>query len=781
MSLRGHALEDAFSIVNTLRYAALSRSKKQDKSWDTVKRSDVYIPPGVSPRLPAHALVHGLVRIGMPQQASSLATSMMNSGIRVRGKTLQKIVDGLAKAATVKNAASNASDARLKHHMENLLATPEILSLNSSMTSNPDTAFALELLHAARKSRSQRTGSMYNTLITLCLINGEIIVASLLFGILVKDWERRSHVLTQMTSPPTSETPEVIPSSEKLNKAYRYSLMDKELQPTPAMLKAIMAPIRKRLAGATPEDVDTPEFQEALQSLANIASFMDRRKLPFSQLSSLIHPLSHCPAVENWVWVMEHKQPVYVPANRYFHGTLLRLINSLPAKHPTKRSVVLQQSHVPCIRFRLIHPTHGMQPPLDLASYNTLIHYALRNRFSPKLAKQIYEHMTVTREPPLSGEALETFNIYLRSAALCRRRDIVSDVVQVLQPCALPEAWQHLAKTKPEFSQLPRRLKHAGRTEIHLPPAPALEQILADRYTLSTYLSSLISCGQPRFIVQLMFNLLPVLNLRRYNSPSDEERQEKWRQSLARAVALEPHILCIFLTAAIRSGTVNKVHILFKIIVEASRASLVTESEGGENGWNIPIPIYTAMFQAYEVEHERCRQRTGNPDLGRLLRKTTDLYEMVMRDVREDVKGLGKPDARFYNALLNILVKFLPARKFTMDDARNHLAQARRQYAESGFIDDRGYLPLLEKVAADMEANGYPIPIGFQHLFLNKGIRIFGDNGDIPELDRRPVAFPKSTMFGGPYSLPIYNRKSIPIRRYRYRRARTMRRTQFNR
>ncbi|KAF9449556.1 hypothetical protein P691DRAFT_547520 [Macrolepiota fuliginosa MF-IS2] len=772
ISLRDHALEDAFLIVNSIRYAALPESHRQAKSWATIKHSNIRCPPGVSPRLPAHALLHGLVRIGMPQQASELATTMMNTGIRVNGKTLTAILNGLTKAATVKNASSNASDARLKHHIESLLGTSKILTLKSSMTSDPNTAFALELLHAARESGSRRTGAMFNTLITLCLINGEIIVASLLFGALVKDWEARSQTLTRMTTPP--EAPQDQLPSEEFDRAYRYSLLTNTLQPTPGMLKAITVHIQERLARATPDDGDTPEFQEALQSLAILASLVDERQLPFPQLSGIIKTLAQCPMTGNWVWVTSHDKTTHTPAYRYFHKILIRLTASLPTKSPSRHAVVGKRLNRPAsIRFKLIDPIQRMQPPLDHHSYNTLMHYALQSRFSPKLAKQVYEHLTVKRDPPLPANQ-DTFNILFRSAALYKRRDIISKPLQTFGQHAAPDVWKKIDECRPNISRLPGRLKLAGRQNLPLPSAPAFHQVLKNNYTLATHLSSLISCGQSRLVVRFMYQLFPIFESKRYHDLPDPEalaRQQKWLKSLARAVAFGPHVLGTFLHAIVQHGVTKKSHRLFNLIAHAAKASHDPAVAGKAKPWSISVPIYTTMLQAYKKEFNQCHRKTGTRIFSYLLRKTATLYEMVKADIRHNIPEGGKLDSRFYNALLKVLAEYLPTRRTSVAEASNHLEHVRQQYAKSGFIDDRGLLPLLEEVLADMEAYGYPIPVGFQHLLVGKRVGILKSGDDLPEFERRPFAFSKARRSGGPYTLPVCNTKSLTIIR-RNRRTR---------
>ncbi|XP_006459780.1 hypothetical protein AGABI2DRAFT_116722 [Agaricus bisporus var. bisporus H97] len=764
-SLKDRALEHGFHVVNSLRYAALPESQKQDKMWDKIRASLVSYPPGVSPRLPAHALIHGLVRTGMPMQASALATSMMNSGFRIRYKTLEKVVDGLAKSAADKKAVPHET-IHFKEYMANLLGTPKILSLNSSMSSNPSTVFALELLQAAKEGGSQRSNVMFDTLITLCLINGEIILAALLFGALVKDWEHRSVVLTQMTAG-LPEAPEATQPSTDVNKASRYHLMTKPLQPQHGTLNDVMAPIREKLAKATIEDVNTPEFQETLQSLAYLASLLDERKLPFDRISSIVHALANCPTVENWVWVTKGRDIVCVPANRYFHDVLLRLIRSLPDEKPRQRSIVISSSKITSIKYRLVHSAHGMQPPLDLATYNTLMHYALRNRFSPALAQQVYEHMTVKRKRPIRKSAV-SHGIFLRAATLYGRKDAIGEPLQALPSFFGSLSWQPVVPAKPKVSTLPRRLVPAGRSEIKLPPAPPLEAVMKDRVSFSIYLSALLSCQKQKTVYQIMLRYLPYFARINYtnNAPSYLPiKQDAWNRSVANAASLGPHILCSFIIALTRSLRYHNIMTLFKIILSASEKSM----EGEGRGWAVPVTIYTAVLQGRYLAYKR-RSRRWIPEhpttLERLLQITNDIYDTVMYDVRNGVEWVGTPDARFYGAVLKILSSLIPAPKSSIKDAKCHLELARERYAHTGLIENRRLEPLMQKVAVDMQEDGYTVPVGFQYLFLDKGMTFFENHSHTPELERRPSAFKKSFKTGGPYSIPIYNHKTIPLRRH---------------
>jgi hypothetical protein len=760
-SLNAGALEQSFYIVNSLRYAALSKPQQQDKAWDAIRPSLATIPPGVSPRLPAHALMHGLVRFGMPQQASALATSMMNSGLRVRCKTLEKVVDGLAKTPANNKAASR--DVHFKAYMAKLLATPDILSLNPSMTSHHNTAFALELLKAAKESGSQRSTFIFNTLITLCLINGEIILAALLFGILVKDWEHRSVVLTQMTAAPP-EPPEPVQPSKDVHEARRHNLMSKLSKPEYWTLREIMVPIQKRLDKATYRDTNTPEFQEALQSLAYLASLLDERKLPFPQISSVLRGLAKCPTVQNWIWVQKKRGMSCVPTNSYFRNVFYRLIYSLPGKDPKQRSIDILSSSIPSIKYQLVHPVYGMQPPLDLASYNTLIHYALRDRFSPALAQQVYKHMAAKREPPLR-HSQATYGVYLRAATLYGRKDVTSGALQDLLNQVDPPNLPPIIPDKPRFDTLPRRLIHAGRSEISLPPAPSLDIIMKDRYLLSIYLSSLLSSKRHKAVHKLMLRLLPYFSRGSHhnNGPAYRPlRSEKWHQSVAAAATLGPHVLCAFVVALTRAGYLSKLMALFKLIFLASSKS--REEEGSGKGWYVTIPLYTAVLQARYAAHQRRSRKIRPLSLKRLLQTTNGIYIKVMRNTRSGLSEMGTPDARFYAAVLKILKKLVPAPKSSVQKARQQFEAARQLYADTGKTYGGEPDPLLMRVVEDLQEDGFTVPIGFQYLFLGRRICLLGNHGDSPELERRPSVFNKRRKLGGPYSVPVYNTKSIPLR-----------------
>ncbi|EGO01456.1 hypothetical protein SERLA73DRAFT_176729, partial [Serpula lacrymans var. lacrymans S7.3] len=66
------------------------------------------------------------------------------------------------------------------------------------MVSDPGIRFAISLLFFARQHRQRCSEQAYQSIINACLVQGEIIVASLLFVILVKDWEVRRNMAARL-------------------------------------------------------------------------------------------------------------------------------------------------------------------------------------------------------------------------------------------------------------------------------------------------------------------------------------------------------------------------------------------------------------------------------------------------------------------------------------------------------------------------------------------------------------------------------------------------------
>jgi len=773
MSLEERDFEGAMMIVNSLRYAALPQEMRQYKFWQSSRRLPVAIPPGVSPRLPAHALIHGLVRHGLFHQASDFAIVLMKNQIRLRGKTLECITDGLAEA-TDKSVVSKRRDDLSKRHMQKLLHHSDVLFLHNHKPSNPNTAFAVQLWLWARKSESKRTRAMFNTLITLCLINGEIIIASLLFGLLVKDWEQRSNNLTAYCQLEISRQP----SFETSKALYMKHLSTQDLQPLLNTLTKLLSPIQKKLEEAIPRNVDDPDFQQALQALAVLGDMLNNRQLPFSRVETLIKALYSCPKVDNRVWVRGSTGGMHVPAYQYFHRTLLYLCQN-PPTHCAKldRTFILRYTKpqsLDCSRdvrwirglnFTSSHPLARMQPAMAVNSYNALIHYALRHRLSATLAKRIIEHMTTQRIPPIPTNK-DTLHVLLRTSSLYGQNNFVGGLVYRLRSSGAGIVEQDPTKTRSSVPSNFRALKDFI-DKVRIPSDLSLDQMMHDSFALSTYLSTLTSGGRPRIVIQVMHLLLPFFRYfhMRRRERLDKTMKQKWEESVVNAAKLGPYVLSIFLQALIEGGSSREVGTLFTLINDASRVSQQMGAAG--YCWRVPVVIYTQMLESCRTEYDLHRRRmTLNAEiLSILLYHVEEIYRAAKNAMSEDPSPITRLDSRFYNALLKFLAQFLPVKCNSIREARRRSTVVRHRYARTGVIDNRGRTALLEEVVADMIYANYPIPTGFHHLFLTDGIGMLEKSPKIPELERHPIAYPElSNIYLTPYTLPVSTRKSYPFR-----------------
>lgn len=111
-----------------------------------------------------------------------------------------------------------------------------------------------------------------------------------------------------------------------------------------------------------------------------------------------------------------YRAPLTGRAERTIHATLPRFVQRLPCGRPPYNTSAVA---------RIPHPSsrndraNYFVPVLSERSYNALVQYTLHHANSPRACRQVLEHMTHVRTPPLAPSAV-TVNILLRQAT--RRR-----------------------------------------------------------------------------------------------------------------------------------------------------------------------------------------------------------------------------------------------------------------------------------------------------------------------------------------------------------------------
>ena len=808
LSISNQELRNAYFIVNSLRLSVLRENSSVAKIpglRSQIQRFDpIHFEKSVSPRLSAHALLHGLIRLGLTAKASKQAELMMQDGMRIRSVSLQAAVHALLTGSP--SLATTNSQSQLDIKVDGA----DILHLRPSMLSDPCTRHAIRLFLRAREYRQRRSKNTYQSLINACLLQGEIIIGSLLFVMVVKDWQLRKTLTARFD--PQCRDPELpaecVGQSEVDLRARLNHLLSEDIVPQGQTMYTILSSINRSLSQDPQGESDHETFHASLQALANLAALLDSRQIPFPQIAPLIRALYQCPRVDHHVWIYRDGVPCTVKAYPYFHDVWRRLTGSLPSK---PLSLSLQQNG-------------AMLPPLDLHAYNALLHYTLRHRHSPTLANNLIEHMRKRRWKPLEPD-ITTYNILLRSGTLLRRRGMIEQTLGELRrklegadggtsagsPVEKSADNQSAMHSKTLwFSKAPYRseAKINGHSNDALVSSTA--SIKADSFTFSSYIAHLTSTGKPHVVAHVLFRVLPELAI--IDHPSwgplpDDERQRlralSRRACIERAVAHGPYFFTSVLNALCKAGKTGLAERVWHLAKEAERVSWIPAFMPESGPWCLPVHAYTTMIQCYAAEaraglRSRRVQRRSNlttedksdwkPRSKRYIRGWAQFVVSRKKVARPDVsqsiigrhmgmvlfrsmksgaravyksllsvKHLDKgqwrnvqipsPDARFFNAALELSAGQgrMPVRRKRTSCAywRRRLKVATMSYVRRGKLP-KYWTPMLHDIAQEMVNAGYSVPPALRHLFVGRWIPGMSQVNERQRLERRPLSSPFS-------------------------------------
>lgn len=629
VAVREGNVRDAYYVVNSMLQSPLEPEIKPLVSSRRLLNPIDFRRP-VPSRLAVHSLVHSLMREGRTVESGREIQKMVAIGMRFRSRTLEANVLQLCSGPSRRlkeDTSIDAQDTEPSTHWEDSDAN-QVIEVNSTRLS-PETKLALNLLSTARQSRHRRTERMYSWLVDACLLQGEIVVATLLFVILVKDWQLRK-VLKASTVELEAATDNEKGKPLAKVKTTRFRLdLPSQIRAKPLGLDntslAIPYPeksILQNIINSIRHNTNSQQFKlGAIESLSILADLIDQRSLPFGQISSLIRALYSCPSDPRCVIShFQHGRSIEINAYNYIHEALLRLSQSLPTEN-AKPS--------------LIHPE--VLPRLDTRAYNALIHYALRHCLSPASADTVIKHMTVHRRPPLKPDVV-TYNTLLRSASLLRRGDLANQVIDILRK--REENADHAIRTlvhngsdgevespnsdlKMElggFSQTHHRIttERMSIPDIKTPGSESchvrLFTMRADAFTFSSYITHLVSTGRPDIVANMIFHLLPELNV--VDHPAcDSPSAWEWTQGegfpsrqecIQRAVAYGPFTFAALLNALEKAGKTGLAERVWLLAREAEQASWVpSDSPDAPTPWCLPIQAYTSMMRCYANESKK--------------------------------------------------------------------------------------------------------------------------------------------------------------------------------
>ncbi|KAH9956772.1 hypothetical protein BC827DRAFT_736831 [Russula dissimulans] len=728
----------------------------------------------VSTRFAGHCLLHGLLRAGETKAAAMLTEQMIAYGEELHPLSFNILLRQLHPSA--RPDSPRTVDGHLTPHRK-MTRRPGVLELQNVMPMDPFTRFAVRLLNSAREHRWQRTAGMYESVLRACLIQGEILVASLLLALLLKDYQLRqacSRVAAEAERMGVQDTMAYVHS--KIPEAPSRGFRILPSRGSRFLYQSVTEFLETHCAR-----VDDPLFPEASQALANLASALDNCRIPYMNMATLIKILYSYPQCVHIVWItLPSGERQSCNAYRYFHGVLFNLLCSLP----DRRSVDSNTSQL---------------PRMNLESYNALLNYALRHRHSLMLADRVLHHMTELRKPPLAPN-IATYNILLRGSTLMRRNDIAESVLRIMrgrmsdnQPGAsvlnFSSGWQPRVQSCPtnfpsgsNHRHFRRLIEDNRKYDLSIPkPKEPLEP---DNMSLTSYMAYLVATGRPNAVATVITQVIP-----EFEPPetptTPEELLTRWETSVDRGVGLGPHFFAVALNALHKAGLRKLAERVWALASAAESKSLQSDRIAP---WCLSVHAYTAMLQLYAdetrgwyVDHlaaggERSTQPRRPRDPRRAmsgLRKGMQVFralslasdkvrEAALRACEEGRKWKHVPappsaDARFYNAALSLVCR-RPGMRRRVSRARSRrrwnrmLGEARQRFMQTG-QKPRGWTPELEEIAKSVRSSGHALPIGFQLRLVGREDQVISQNET--DATARPYSFPRKirTRFA-PHRIP---------------------------
>ncbi|KAI0366194.1 hypothetical protein BV20DRAFT_662158 [Pilatotrama ljubarskyi] len=612
LSIQDGNYGDALYVVNSACHSVLQGPLDSGSKQSQLQPIDFGC--AVSPRLAAHAFLHGLIRGGYTRKAAIYAKLMMRSGIPIHTRTLEATISSLiSPTSPLPKLGPFARFLPQKPSIDN----HTVLQLRRGRVADSSARAALELYQAARTFGQRRTERMHRVLIETLIMQGEILVASLLFVLLLKDFEVRWKATVSNEDPggPNYITHETL----RVPLPSRATLADAPF-PDPRIMHKIL-----KAVNSTRDPGTDSAASQSLQTLAIFAMLLDTGQIGHSRVSGLIAAMYNCPKTRAHVWILRDGKVVRVPAYEYIHGVLKRLVDSLSQEGASRPA-----------------------PLLSRRSYNALLTYALRHRLSPKMASTVLQHMCVVRDPPLSPDVV-TYNILLRSATLLRQVSLSREALATLRLGRFGLQAQAVAERRPpveesapvagnarpqlhpvashsehrvgsrnedsreqdgslapeDEDEIGTALRRLEEEKLSLPDpglAPHL-RIKRDNYTLTSSVSHLTAIGKPGVVAAKLFRMLPELTIIDHPAtgtlhPLSLPFTDRV-QAMKRAVARGPYIYATFINALAKAGEVGLAERVFILAQHAERASHIPDFAPGISPWRLTVHAYTAMMQAY--------------------------------------------------------------------------------------------------------------------------------------------------------------------------------------
>ena len=768
---------DALYILNSMRFSVYPPGSNPPPPRERVASAGVLKPEGpqllsstpssingytfinfgqpVPTRLASHSFLHSLVKAGLPTKAATQAQLMMADGIRIRTKTMESILASAVDKSPYPPTRSPTVPPGKVHSR----------ALSTYPITDSHTCIAVRLLEEARHRRQERTHKMYDTVINACLIQGEIIVASLLFIIGIKDWQLREALRTQRTSDPPPEP------SEPLNPY--------PLHPAWSTRLSFLERINNILA--TRRDPQDPLFQNAIQALANLAFVVDTGQLPPRFTGNLIKALYSVPKTNAIVYIGSSANVRPVVAHKYIHQVLARLVSEAGGKRGGQTNLAAGSK-------------------FNLRAYNALLHYSLRHRLPKACVSDLLEVM----EEKWDGVGVPSTNLLLRSSTLLR-----DDTIRMDRSYSANTAGSALIATRPgrrrrgEFP--PTRWAHIVNVlklelAVQYPSEPVIRTPAPpDPYTVTNLISHLSATARGHIIAEKLTEVIPELDM-----AEECGSRLSIKERGCYAVSCGPYFFTAVLNALVKGGRTGLVERVWRLAIEAEKASWV----GEDDPWFLPIHAYTCMIQSFCTE-ERVRKvtaslkRNGHYGVIRRSRRGSGagvasamaMGKEVFRAVQARCRFLEiakerdhtlslvprslrkfAPDERYFNALLDLYGRRALGYARPMKTHRGYWGWlekvASNRFARSG-VTAVHWHPMLAEIVVEMRKYGCKVPEGLRFLLVGR-VSGVGVGGTEPPQPVHPGPFPPPRR--NPYRVPVFKTRGLPVPRGKGKPRRRVRR-----
>lgn len=278
-----------------------------------------------------------------------------------------------------------------------------------------------------------------------------------------------------------------------------------------------------------------------------------------------------------------------------------------------------------------------VRPAVGVAVYNQLIHYALSVLKSPSSCKQVFQHMTQIRHPPLEPDAV-TFNTILRQATT-QRYELLARAVLTTKQAGRSQTSASSGQPTSNVASPASTPSAIPATEVEARPLrPMIDQIdtaiaQADSYRLVSLLQYVTASGLflRRFrhepghagVKEIVMRIYPALDAHRYarrpapsdvsdgqqlasSSASDRRLRPKANQASRHAI-LDPHVLTATLNLAVKAGKTGLALRLWRLIKRTSLQSVLQSPsiDVAKAPWKVPVEAATLLMQALANEAAR--------------------------------------------------------------------------------------------------------------------------------------------------------------------------------